>query len=272
MIQQRPTEERRLVRLEPGSDPAAIEVHVRRTNRSRHIRISFDDDGTVTVSAPTRCANRTIDSVVRERSAWLVTNLHRFLHHDRATVVDLAQGGPIRILGAWIPTSVEQASRSSVSLDDSKLVVRIRGGTDPHDVVLKWLRGYAREFFEQRVQHFSAVFGCETGAISVRNQKTRWGSCSSNGDLSFNWRLVMAPQWILDAIVVHELCHIEELNHSRQFWDLVERRYPRHDEAQAWLAKHGPTLRISRPQIRVSDDNEDAAPALTARVAMTLFD
>ncbi|TMK23512.1 MAG: M48 family metallopeptidase [Actinobacteria bacterium] len=83
--------------------------------------------------------------------------------------------------------------------------------------------------------------------IQIRDQRTRWGSCSANGNLSFNWRLVLAPIEVLDYVVVHEVCHLREANHSRRFWRLVETRRPDWRDQKAWLDAHGPELLAFRP-------------------------
>jgi predicted metal-dependent hydrolase len=83
--------------------------------------------------------------------------------------------------------------------------------------------------------------------IEIRDQRTRWGSCSTRGTLSFNWRLVLAPYDVLDYVVVHELCHILEPNHSRRFWKLVETRRPGWRTHRDWLHQHGPELLAFRP-------------------------
>ena len=86
------------------------------------------------------------------------------------------------------------------------------------------------------------VLGVEAGRIQVRDQRTRWGSCSAAGNLSFNWRLVLAPFEVLDYVVVHELCHLVEPSHGQRFWSIVEQRRPRYREARRWLHDHGHAL------------------------------
>src|SRR5947209_4978659 len=76
--------------------------------------------------------------------------------------------------------------------------------------------------------------------IRIGDPRSRWGSCSTRGTLSFSWRLVMAPSWVADYVVVHELCHLRQMNHSRRFWQLVDEAYPSRRAAQAWLKRHGP--------------------------------
>jgi predicted metal-dependent hydrolase len=153
-------------------------------------------------------------------------------------------------------------------MEDGRLLLRVPDGDDAHDALVTWYRREARGVFEQRVAAWSGLFGLTPGKVSIREQRTRWGSCTYRGDLSFNWRLALAPDWVLDSIVVHELCHIDELNHSDRFWALLDRRYPRHEEASDWLKEHGPALRVTRPEPRVlaAPAPIDAQAAATGRV------
>lgn len=106
-------------------------------------------------------------------------------------------------------------------------------------------REAAKEYFPKRVSYFSHVLGVSYGKITIRDQKTRWGSCSSKGNLSFNWRLILAPPNILDYVVVHELCHRKEMNHSPRFWALVESVMPEYKEYRKWLKENGNKLTLS---------------------------
>lgn len=89
----------------------------------------------------------------------------------------------------------------------------------------------------ERVAHFNVAYGFAVNAINIKNQKTRWGSCSRKGNLNFNYKIVLLPQRLADYIVVHELCHLGEFNHSRRFWDLVARAIPDHAELRKELRK-----------------------------------
>jgi predicted metal-dependent hydrolase len=108
-------------------------------------------------------------------------------------------------------------------------------------------RRAARELVRMLIDEEADELGVEPGQIQIRDQRTRWGSCSSTGTLSFNWRLVLAPFEVLDYVVVHELCHLRVANHSRRFWQLVESRRPAWREQNAWLDEHGPELLAFRP-------------------------
>ena len=90
----------------------------------------------------------------------------------------------------------------------------------------------------KRVAHFAPIVGVTYGRITIRNQRTKWGSCSSKGNLNFNCVLMLAPEWVRDYIVVHELCHLKEMNHSARFYQLVYSVYPEYDRWHGWLKEH----------------------------------
>lgn len=108
----------------------------------------------------------------------------------------------------------------------------------------KRYRNAARIRFENRVAHYHKVTGGSYTSITVRDQKTRWGSCSSRGTLSFNYRLIFAPPEVLDYVVVHELCHLTHMNHSKDFWNMVGSVMPEYKTYKSWLREHGHELTL----------------------------
>ena len=103
----------------------------------------------------------------------------------------------------------------------------------------KELRERAKSVLEQRTAYFARQIGVTYGRITVRDQKTRWGSCSQTGNLNFNFRLILAPLEVLDYVVVHELCHRRQMNHSAQFWQEVAQELPDYRKSKAWLTENG---------------------------------
>jgi predicted metal-dependent hydrolase len=108
--------------------------------------------------------------------------------------------------------------------------------------VERWYRRRAREEIAPRLDSACAEAGTRWGTLSIRGQRTRWASCSPSGDMSFNWRLLMAPLPVLETVVWHEVCHLEIADHSPRFWALLERRCPEHRTHQRWLRRYGPAL------------------------------
>ena len=108
----------------------------------------------------------------------------------------------------------------------------------------KRYREAAKEYFPKRADYYAQQLGVTYDRIRIANQKTRWGSCSSKGTLSFNWRLMLAPPKVLEYVVVHEVCHLKEMNHSPGFWKLVEEFMPDYKEYKKWLKENGNTLQL----------------------------
>jgi len=108
----------------------------------------------------------------------------------------------------------------------------------------KRYRNAARNLFQSRVAYYHSLTGGNYTSITIRDQKSRWGSCSSRGTLSFNYRLIFAPPKVLDYVVVHELCHLTHMNHSKDFWNMVEQIMPEYKVHKTWLREHGQELNL----------------------------
>jgi hypothetical protein len=149
----------------------------------------------------------------------------------------------------WLPDEeierVIDEHRDWIAQERAKQVPRLR--LDPRAVSEVEARRAVRELVTMLAEEEAPPLGVSYGRIQVRDQRTRWGSCSTTGTLSFNWRLVLAPFDVLDYVVVHELCHLVEPNHSRRFWKLVERRRPDWRAQRDWLDRNGPELLAFRP-------------------------
>lgn len=107
---------------------------------------------------------------------------------------------------------------------------------------IKQLGNEAINYIPQRVAFYAPIIGVKYGKITVRNQKTKWGSCSSKGNLNFNCLLMLTPPEVIDSVVVHELCHLKEMNHSKKFYDEVLKAYPDYHKWNKWLKENGPAI------------------------------
>ncbi len=120
------------------------------------------------------------------------------------------------------------------------------------EVMDRRCRQAAREHFAGRCRHYLQYTGGSYSRITIRDQKTRWGSCSSTGTLSFNYRLMFAPPRVLDYVVIHELCHLTHMNHSREFWNLVASVMPEYKIHRNWLKEHGRELHFENLMKRLN--------------------
>jgi predicted metal-dependent hydrolase len=129
--------------------------------------------------------------------------------------------------------------RPKVRLEDGRAVVLVPRATtsEIRRAIEEWYRSEASVVIKQSVWRMSRRLGLRFNTIMIRNQKTRWGSCSSRGNLSFNFKLATAPQEVIDYVVLHELMHLKEPNHSKRFWRLVEQECPKYREHREWLKR-----------------------------------
>ena len=186
-----------------SSDPDLSAIRIIRSSR-RTLSLQVKNDGQVIVRAPKHVTLQEIAAFVRKNSAWL----HKHLEKVRKEK-ELNAASPVQ------PLTME---------DIQKLA----------DEALRVIPG--------RVAHFAPLVGVTYGRITVRNQRTRWGSCSSKGNLNFNCLLMLAPPGILDYVVVHELCHRKVMNHSPKFWAEVAKVMPDYKERQKWLRTEGSSI------------------------------
>ncbi len=193
---------------------------VRRSARARHARLTVTREGEAVVVLPMRASERAAALLVERHGAWLDRQMARIqAGRDRAAArPSLALGRHLIVNGE--PRLVRASSAQE------------------RDRLERSLRREARRVLEARVAVFGPVLGVQPTRLSVRAQRARWGSASRNGSLSLNWRLLLAPRWVLDYVVIHELAHLAEPGHTRRFWELVRRHAPEADAARAWLREH----------------------------------
>jgi predicted metal-dependent hydrolase len=226
-----------------------IPYTVRRSDRARHARIDVGPDG-VEVVVPRRMALRHVQPFVEEKRPWIERTLRRYRAAEAAVpAAQLHDGGFVPYLGRRLELRVRVERgrrRAHVAVRGDGLEVRVAArGREPLRAALEsWLRRRAREEITARLDAAVARAGTRYTTLSIRNQRTRWGSCSSTGSMSFNHRLLLAPEEILDYVIEHEVAHLEVLDHSPRFWRLLASRSPRYREHERWLRRHGAALRL----------------------------
>jgi predicted metal-dependent hydrolase len=226
---------------------------VRRSDRARRARLSVVESGEVVVVLPRRAPLAEAGRLVVERAAWLDRHLARI--HARHTRLagrpGLGIGRILHVDGVALRTATVDGgagrpARGRVEVVGDQLLARLgRDGRDTPPLLEAWLRERARAVIMARVAARAPELQVKPGRITIRDQSSRWASASRSGALSFSWRLVLAPPYVLDAVVVHELGHLRVRGHSRAFWMLVEGHAPRTREARRWLREHGHEVRAA---------------------------
>ena len=224
---------------------SAIPYTIRRSDRARRARIVVDGDG-VEVVVPRRMALRHVEPFVAEKHDWIERTLARY---RQAPIAALADGGFVPYLGERLVLRAEAERgrlRPHVARRGDLLVAKLAepGEAALADALERWYRRRARVEVTPRLDAATARAGTRWARLSIRGQRTRWASCSSSGTMSFNWRLLLAPEEILDYVVEHEVAHLEVLDHSQSFWRLLGSRSPRYREYERWLRRNGHSLRL----------------------------
>lgn len=209
---------------------------IRRSDRARRIGVRVDPrDGAIEVVLPRWARERDAAAAVVELRPWID---RRVAEAAAARARVRARGSTVPYLGAALEL-VPEAGRTRVHRRGDALLVP---EGDARPVLERWYRRRARAELEPRVAQAAAALGREVRSLTVRDQRTRWGSCTAAGGLSFNWRLLLAPEEVLDYVVWHECCHLVVLDHSPRFWALVARHLPGYEAPRRWLRDHGATL------------------------------
>jgi predicted metal-dependent hydrolase len=212
-----------------------IPYTVRRSARAHRIRVNVHAHSGVEVVLPSRAPERAAASAVSELRPWI----ERRLAEARETMAAVAgRSGTLPYLDGTL-LLIAESGRSRVHRQDDRLLIP---AGDARPAIERFYRRAAREEIVPRLDAAAARAGLHYTGLDIRGQRTRWASCSSKGRMSFNWRLLMAPERVLEYVVWHEVCHLQVLDHSPRFWALLERYWPEWRDDRAWLTRHGATL------------------------------
>jgi predicted metal-dependent hydrolase len=212
-----------------------IPYTVRRSSRARHVRVNVHAQTGVEVVLPARAPDRAAAAAVRELRPWI----ERRLGEAEETLAQIAaRAGTVPYLGRPLRL-VAQPGRTRTHRRGDRLLVP---AGDARPSIERFYRRRARVEIAARLDRATAIAGTAHRSLDIRGQRTRWASCSAGGRMSFNWRLLLAPERVLDYVVWHEVCHLEILDHSPRFWALLERRWPGYRDDREWLRRNGATL------------------------------
>jgi hypothetical protein len=198
-------------------------VRVRESARARYARVTVVPGRPLDVVVPLGANAGEVDLLLDEKRGWLERKLAEAQMRARPRL-GLDRPGVLWSAARAIPTELVLGEDADAAAVD------------------RWYRRVARERIGAAIRREAVRLEAEYARVTIRDARTLWGSCSARRNLSFSWRLVVAPERVLDYVVVHELCHLRELNHSRQFWQLLDRQRPEWQSDDEWLREHGDEL------------------------------
>src|SRR5512137_526017 len=212
-------------------------------SRRRTIALEITPSATLIVRAPLRASPEYIEELIRQKSSWIVRKFDEMKRRPLFSGHEYAESEIFLFLGREYPLHIVQDSTMSIERSD-RLYVSSRLLPDIKNHIKRWYREEAHKEIQARCMWFSMKTGHVPTTIKVTDAQQRWGSCTHKGGLNFSWRLIQAPPDIVDYVVVHELVHISQPDHSRKFWNKVREILPDYERRRKWLRENERLLKI----------------------------
>lgn len=226
-----------------------VPVEIRQSRRARRMNLRLDaEKQKLVVTLPGRLKLYHVERFLKEQTDWVEKHWAKMQEQAaKRPQFSYQEGDTFYYLGEKVVLKVTPSGfkRPRAKVREQEMQVSLHrestlneGRARVKKAIETFYKEKASEIIHDRLQHFNQHYGFHYNQVTFRNQKTRWGSCSSQKNLNFNWRLAMAPIEVIDYVVVHELCHLKEMNHSPRFWARVEEAAPHHTKAKKWLRKN----------------------------------
>lgn len=215
-------------------------VVIKETRKS--VRIKLLKANAIEIKSPRVFSLQKAEQILRQNERWIQEQNEQFIKKDTIKINQSLQSGSVLL---WrgrpitLEIAVSEKEPASIILSGNTLQVKTASSDAFQQDLKKWYIDQSRKQLLERTAYWQKIMDIEIGKIHIKDQKTRWGSCSSLGNLNFNWRLVMAPPETMDYLIIHELCHCMHLNHSPKFWTAVSVYCPGYKQQQQWLKRNG---------------------------------
>lgn len=212
-------------------------------SRRRSVALVISHDATLIVRAPMRVSLNYIEKLVEEKTDWIEKKMQEFERRPKVAKKTFVSGEEFLYLGKKYQLEIAEGAKIGITQDFKLLFPRVFLWRAKARIG-EWYKKEAEKYISERTRMIAKELDLRYVSIKISNAKTNWGSCGPKNSLNFSWRLIMAPTAVIDYVIVHELMHIPEKNHSRAFWRRVEAVIPDYRERQRWLRKNGRLLTI----------------------------
>lgn len=204
----------------------------------KHARLRVSEDGKVRIIAPPSFTEEEITSMLKKKTKWLDTNLKYF---NEMSNIEL-QRNQILLFGNRYNYFYDTSYAQKVIVDHEHKTIQSKRDLLDTKIQENWYRTIAKKHLTKRTKELSAKLKLPFNKFFIRESKTKWGNCSTEHNISLNWKLIKTPEYVIDYIIIHELLHTVVMNHSHKFWTLLKSYYPNYKEAIKWLEKYGNSL------------------------------
>jgi predicted metal-dependent hydrolase len=224
-----------------------IRYNIIRSNR-KTIAISVHATKEVIVRAPRHISDEQIESLVKAKADWIIAKISEMpITNELTKEKRYKDGDKILYRGKEYTLRVLKQTfirKSKVILEAEEIIVirKVKENKETKALLMEWYKSRAKELVMERISYYHPIINKPIGEVRIKSQKRRWGSCSSRGNLNFNWRIILMPDEMFDYIIVHEMCHLLFLNHSKSYWNSVAAVLPDYKEREKWIKTN--TLRL----------------------------
>jgi predicted metal-dependent hydrolase len=207
----------------------------------KHARIKVSEDLSVRVIAPNSFSEKEIELILKQKAKWIESKLAYFSSHKKQIRLQRDQ---IFYLGDKYRYFYYSELKNAVIINNKSKTIRSGKDLLDKEIQKKWLKKEARRLILERLEYYSTKHRFNYNRVFIRSQKSKWGNCSQKKNLSFNWRLIQTPLYVIDYLVVHELVHTQVMDHSNKFWFKVKLAYPGLSKAIKWLNRHSSEIQF----------------------------
>lgn len=211
-------------------------------SKRKSVTIAVLPTGKLEIKAPKRITNKQIEQIILKHTLWITKRI-KTLQENKYEQKQFAEGEKLLLLGDEYFLKFENGVKHP-EIKDNNIIIDNNNHENLQIFFVFWYKKFALDIFKERALIFAPQLGVEYKKIKVSNAKTRWGSCSSLGNINISWRLIMSPMKVIDYVIVHELAHLLEPNHSHRFWNQVQKILPDYKNQKLWLKKNGHLLSL----------------------------
>jgi len=212
-------------------------------SKRKTIALEVTDRATLIVKVPYLVSNKTIDETIQRHIRWIRKRISNVKNAEKFSEKEFVSGESFLYLGRTYRLFLVKEQKEALKFDNG-FYLSWNQKPFARDVFILWYKNAARNLILERIYYYSNLTGIKYNNVKITSARKRWGSCSREGNLSFTYRLIMAPISVIDYVVVHELCHIEVHNHSKAFWEKVKVIIPEYKKQKEWLKENGHLLNL----------------------------
>jgi len=218
-----------------------IEYEIRRSKKRKRLTINIERDRSIVVLAPENVSDERIKQVIDSKKQWIHEKLghpQKYAPKPHAPGKEIISGESLYYLGRQYQVELLESSNDELVFDN-KFLFPLQDKQKNMILLKKWYIKSAKEKIIPRARKFAKDLGVKAESIKIVDNKYRWGSCTTKNNINISWRLMQAPMFVIDYIIVHELAHLIEANHTPEFWNVVKAQLPKMEKAKLWLKENG---------------------------------